>query len=137
MSTYQQGKNWSSAPASSKSGGGGGATFSNGQGQVISNPQTYFAAVAENRYGYNSGYANGHGQAIESPKAYFSAVGELGWSLVHEGRAEGGGREAENKAAGPVLPDPRASALAHVTCSPCPAAPAPAASDKYGYNSRK
>jgi hypothetical protein len=30
--------------------------------------------VASNAHGYNASYSNGHGQAIANPQAYFSAV---------------------------------------------------------------
>ncbi len=62
--SYQQGKNWSAS----------GGTFSNGNGQAISNPQAYFSAVASNAHGYNTSYANGNGAPVHNPAAYYSAV---------------------------------------------------------------
>lgn len=64
---YQQGRNWTS---------NGDGSFSNGAGKAIAHAPSYFAAVAENRHGYNSGYSNGHGKEISNPTAYYAAVGE-------------------------------------------------------------
>ena len=64
MSEYQHGKNWSSD----------GGVFYNGHGKPIENPEKYFAAIARNKYDYNSSYSNGNGQEIANPKAYFKAV---------------------------------------------------------------
>ena len=49
-------------------------TFYNGNGKAIAEPNTYFAAVAINKHGYNDGFANGNGTAISNPQAYFQAV---------------------------------------------------------------
>lgn len=64
MSQYTQGKNWTAS----------GGVYTNGAGDRISAPSSYFSTVANNSYGYNSSYANGHGQTINNPSAYYKAV---------------------------------------------------------------
>lgn len=61
---YRKGNNWSA----------NGGTYRNGNGRRISKPRAYFKAVADNKYGYNSGYRNGNGSRIRKPKAYYRAV---------------------------------------------------------------
>jgi len=64
--SYSRGRNWSSSHGN----------YYNGYGQRVRNPYSYFSAVGDNRYGYNSSYRNGYGQKIYNPSAYFRAVGE-------------------------------------------------------------
>ncbi len=66
MSAYQHGRNWSAQDG----------TFYNGNGKAIEDPERYFAAIAENRYNYNSNFVNGNGKEISNPKAYFKAVAQ-------------------------------------------------------------
>ena len=66
MASYKRFRNWNASKG----------TYSNGRGETIRDPRSYFDAVGKNIYGYNTSYKNGRGETIHNPKSYFKAVAE-------------------------------------------------------------